>query len=184
MPDESHNRWLTSLLLCLCDIFWALINFLVCWHCQCIDNCMYYALDDPQHSAGMARAANGWHNILNKTQGATLRSHRLAQAPSIFHNTSQWSLSSPECASKGGDCHRGKHVSRGGDCHDLGCVQVHEWWSGVACPLAPESADLRAALQVRHHPGAEGTAVWAHQEASSPRNFRGSSPRAGELHPS
>ena len=28
MPDESHNRWLTSLLLCLCDVFQALISSL------------------------------------------------------------------------------------------------------------------------------------------------------------
>ena len=28
MPDESHNRWLTSLLLCLCDVFRVLISSL------------------------------------------------------------------------------------------------------------------------------------------------------------
>ena len=33
MPGEaeSYCRWLRSLLLCLCDVFWALINSLVCW---------------------------------------------------------------------------------------------------------------------------------------------------------
>ena len=31
MPAESYCWWLRSLLLCLCDIFWALINSLVCW---------------------------------------------------------------------------------------------------------------------------------------------------------
>ena len=31
MPGESYHRWLRSLLLYLCYIFWALINSLVCW---------------------------------------------------------------------------------------------------------------------------------------------------------
>ena len=31
MPDESYRRWLRCLLLCLCDIFWVLLNSLVCW---------------------------------------------------------------------------------------------------------------------------------------------------------
>ena len=31
MPGESYWRWLKSLLLCLCDVFWALINSLVLW---------------------------------------------------------------------------------------------------------------------------------------------------------
>ena len=31
MPDESYRRQLGSLLLCLCDVFRALINSLVCW---------------------------------------------------------------------------------------------------------------------------------------------------------
>ena len=35
MPGESYCRWLGSLLLCLCDVFWALINSLVCWFCCC-----------------------------------------------------------------------------------------------------------------------------------------------------
>ena len=30
MPGESHRRRLRSLLLCLCDVFRALINSLVC----------------------------------------------------------------------------------------------------------------------------------------------------------
>ena len=30
MPGKSCCRWLRSSLLCLCDIFWALINSLVC----------------------------------------------------------------------------------------------------------------------------------------------------------
>ena len=30
MPGERHRRWLRSLLLYLCYVFWALINFLVC----------------------------------------------------------------------------------------------------------------------------------------------------------
>ena len=35
MPGESSCRWLWSLLLCLCDIFfWALINSLVCSFCM------------------------------------------------------------------------------------------------------------------------------------------------------
>ena len=31
MPGESYRRWLRSLLLCLCDVFRALMNSLVCW---------------------------------------------------------------------------------------------------------------------------------------------------------
>ena len=31
MPGESYCRWLRSLLLYLCYIFWVLINSLVCW---------------------------------------------------------------------------------------------------------------------------------------------------------
>ena len=31
MPGESYCRWLRSLLLCLCDVFQALNNSLVCW---------------------------------------------------------------------------------------------------------------------------------------------------------
>ena len=31
MPGESYHRRLRSLLLCLCDVFRALINSLVCW---------------------------------------------------------------------------------------------------------------------------------------------------------
>ena len=31
MPVESYCWWLRSLLLCLCDVFRALINSLVCW---------------------------------------------------------------------------------------------------------------------------------------------------------
>ena len=31
MPGESYHRWLGTLLLCLCDVFRALINSLVCW---------------------------------------------------------------------------------------------------------------------------------------------------------
>ena len=31
MPGESYHRWLRSLLLCLCCVFQALINSLVCW---------------------------------------------------------------------------------------------------------------------------------------------------------
>ena len=31
MPGESYRRRLRSLLLCLCDVFRALINSLVCW---------------------------------------------------------------------------------------------------------------------------------------------------------
>ena len=31
MPGESYCRWLMSLMLCLCDVFWALVNSLVCW---------------------------------------------------------------------------------------------------------------------------------------------------------
>ena len=31
MPGESYCRRLGSLLLCLCYVFWALINFFVCW---------------------------------------------------------------------------------------------------------------------------------------------------------
>ena len=34
MPGESYHRWLSSLLLCLCDVFWVLINSLVCWFCM------------------------------------------------------------------------------------------------------------------------------------------------------
>ena len=33
MPGESYRRWLRSLLLCLCYVFRALINSLVCWFC-------------------------------------------------------------------------------------------------------------------------------------------------------
>ena len=33
MPGESYRRWLGSLLLCLCDVFRALIKSLVCWFC-------------------------------------------------------------------------------------------------------------------------------------------------------
>ena len=33
MPGESYRRRLRSLLLCLCYVFRALINFLVCWFC-------------------------------------------------------------------------------------------------------------------------------------------------------
>ena len=33
MPGESYRRRLESLLLCLIDVFWALINSLVCWFC-------------------------------------------------------------------------------------------------------------------------------------------------------
>ena len=33
MPGESYHRQLGSLLLCSCDVFWALINCLVCWLC-------------------------------------------------------------------------------------------------------------------------------------------------------
>ena len=32
MPGESYRRWLGSLLLC--DVFWALLNSLVCWFCR------------------------------------------------------------------------------------------------------------------------------------------------------
>ena len=35
MPGESYNRWLRSL-LCLCDIFGALMNSLVCWFCASV----------------------------------------------------------------------------------------------------------------------------------------------------
>ena len=31
MPGESYCSWLSSLLLSLCYVFWALINSLVCW---------------------------------------------------------------------------------------------------------------------------------------------------------
>ena len=31
MPGESYRRRLRSLLMCLCDVFPALINSLVCW---------------------------------------------------------------------------------------------------------------------------------------------------------
>ena len=31
MPGVSYCRRLMSLLLCLCDVFWALVNSLVCW---------------------------------------------------------------------------------------------------------------------------------------------------------
>ena len=31
MPGENYHRHLRSLLLCLCDIFWVLMNSLVCW---------------------------------------------------------------------------------------------------------------------------------------------------------
>ena len=31
MPGESYCSWLRSLFLCLCDVFWELINSLVCW---------------------------------------------------------------------------------------------------------------------------------------------------------
>ena len=31
MPGGSHCKWLGSLLLCLHEVFWALINSLVCW---------------------------------------------------------------------------------------------------------------------------------------------------------
>ena len=34
MPGESYCRRLRSLLLCLCDIFWVLINSLACWFCM------------------------------------------------------------------------------------------------------------------------------------------------------
>ena len=34
MPGESYCRQLRSFLLCLYDIFWALINSLVCWFCM------------------------------------------------------------------------------------------------------------------------------------------------------
>ena len=34
MPRESYCRWLRSLLLYLCYIFWVLINSLVCWSCM------------------------------------------------------------------------------------------------------------------------------------------------------
>ena len=33
MPGESYRRRLRSLFLCLCDVFRALINSLVCWFC-------------------------------------------------------------------------------------------------------------------------------------------------------
>ena len=35
MPSESYRRWLRSLLLYLCYVFWVLINSLVCWFCMC-----------------------------------------------------------------------------------------------------------------------------------------------------
>ena len=35
MPGESCCRRLRFLLLCLCDVFWALINSLVCWFAAC-----------------------------------------------------------------------------------------------------------------------------------------------------
>ena len=31
MPGKSYCRWLRSLSLHLCDVFWVLINFSVCW---------------------------------------------------------------------------------------------------------------------------------------------------------
>ena len=34
LPGESCHRQLRSLLLCSCDIFWVLINSLVCWLCR------------------------------------------------------------------------------------------------------------------------------------------------------
>ena len=33
MPGESYCRWLRSLLLCLSDMFWTLINSLLYWFC-------------------------------------------------------------------------------------------------------------------------------------------------------
>ena len=36
MPGESYRRQLGSLLLCLCDVFRALINFLVCCFCTSV----------------------------------------------------------------------------------------------------------------------------------------------------
>ena len=33
LPGESSRRRIRSLLLCLCDVFQALINSLVCWFC-------------------------------------------------------------------------------------------------------------------------------------------------------
>ena len=33
MPGESYCRRLRSLFLCLCDVFWVLINSLACWLC-------------------------------------------------------------------------------------------------------------------------------------------------------
>ena len=33
MPGESYCRWLQSLLLCLCDLFWVLIHSFVCQFC-------------------------------------------------------------------------------------------------------------------------------------------------------
>ena len=34
MPGESYRRWHWSLLLYSCDVFWVLINSLVCWFCH------------------------------------------------------------------------------------------------------------------------------------------------------
>ena len=33
IPGESYHRWLRSLMMCLCDVFWVLINSRVCWFC-------------------------------------------------------------------------------------------------------------------------------------------------------
>ena len=38
MPGECYFRWLRSLLLYLCYIFWVLINSLVCWAFICWSN--------------------------------------------------------------------------------------------------------------------------------------------------
>ena len=39
MPGESYRRRLRCLLFCLCDVFRALINSLVCWFCVCELRC-------------------------------------------------------------------------------------------------------------------------------------------------
>ena len=49
MPGDSYRRRLQSLLLCLCYVFRALINSLVCWFCTSTPGLVLFQIATPGH---------------------------------------------------------------------------------------------------------------------------------------
>ena len=82
MPGESNCRWLGSLLLCLCDVFQALINSLVCWFFSSFTCLCYVYIYMPNsfwwqqretvhpHSWSVSLSPN-WHRFIYPRQSKT-----------------------------------------------------------------------------------------------------------------